>query len=192
MPERPSEYARDENDWYCEPSSTVLALYYKMVGRGMLPSGSFHDPCCGGGNIVDTLASVGLLTTGSDLVDRANGRFPVVDFLQDDSQRENIICNPPFKLAVEFVEHGLRVVPPHGMVAIVAQAKFLYSQGRFPLFHRLDMDCVIHMSRRPSMPPGKLLAEKGESCRGGGSMDYCWAVWRRGRNVAPPVVMWSL
>ena len=79
-----------------------------------------------------------------------------------------------------------------GIIAIVAQAKFLYSQGRYQLFQRRDMDCVIHLSRRPSMPPGKLLAEKGEACRGGGSMDYCWAVWRLGRKPGPAVVRWAL
>lgn len=186
---RSSGYERNANDWYVEPKSCVDALFDAMP---WLEYKGIHDPCCGLGTIPDTAADRNWRATGADLIDLAGGKYPVQDFLADTSIYPNIVTNPPFLLSVRIVEHALGIVETGGRVAIVAQAKFLYSQGRHPLFTRPECERVLILSRRPSMPPGEMLVEKGEACRGGGSMDYCWVVFRAGKTNRGTSIEWLL
>jgi hypothetical protein len=187
MAERHSEFERETDDHYVEPSWCVERLLDCYPDLSAL-----HDPCCGFGTIVDVALGRGLAASGSDLVDRARGRFPVQDFLTDRSRHVNICVNPPFKIAEQIVRHAITVVHPGGIVAVIAQAKFLASQSRYPIFSAPSMERVIVFSRRPSMPPGKMLAEQGEACRGGGSIDFIWAVWRVGKTTPGAIIEWTL
>jgi hypothetical protein len=187
MGERHSEFDRDKNDFYVEPSWCVdrlLARYPEIT--------SLHDPCCGRGTIVDAALKRGVIATGADIVDRARGRFPVKDFLSDQKPQCAIVTNPPFKLAEQIVERAMNVVDDWGLIAIIAQAKFLSSQGRFPLFDHPSMEKVIIFSRRPSMPPGEMLEQLGESCRRNGSIDFAWMVWRVGKTAPGAQIEWTL
>lgn len=187
MGERHSEFDRDANDWYVEPSWCVDRLLDRYPELTML-----HDPCCGMGTIVDAALERGIAASGSDIIDRAEGRFPTVDFLRHARCEEAIVTNPPFKIGEQIVRHAMTVTREGGIIAVVAQAKFLFSQARNSIFTSTTMERVIAFSRRPSMPPGAMLAELGESCRGGGSIDFVWCVWRRGKNQAGCVMEWTL
>jgi hypothetical protein len=187
MGERHSEFERDKDDFYVEPEWCVHRLLDRYGDVRAL-----HDPCCGRGTIVDVARERGVEATGSDLIDRADGRFPLQDFLCWPSKQPSVVTNPPFKIAEKIVAQALRTVAEGGIVAVVAQAKFLFSQGRHPIFVRPEMERVIAFSRRPSMPPGKMLAELGETCRGGGSIDFVWCVWRVGKAVPDCRMEWTL
>lgn len=164
MGERLSEYERDKNDWYIEPSWCVDALRdsCKFYGR-------IHDPCCGIGTIPKMLGA-----TGSDIVDRGFG-YEVNDFMQETRMFDNIVTNPPYGIALEIIEHALALSIRR--VAALVQIKFLCSQKRYHLFYRPETEKIIMFSRRPSMPPGEMIMKHGESIRGGGSIDFCWVVW---------------
>lgn len=187
--DRDSGYGRAANDWYVEPRNCVDALFDALPQLGHR---GIHDPCCGMGTIPATAAARGWTATGADLVDRACGSFPVRDFLADDRSYPNIVTNPPFLISVPIIQHALDVVHFGGRVVVVAQAKFLFSQGRHPLFRRPECERVLILSKRPSMPPGELLMEKGEACRGGGAMDYCWIVFRVGKTTPGATIGWVL
>lgn len=178
MGERPSEYIRDENDWYVEPFWCVDALKNRVRFEGAV-----HDPCCGMGTIPKTFGG-----TGADLVDRGFGYAPQ-DFMDDHSRYDNIVTNPPYGIAQAIIQHALGRA--RYRVAALVQTKFLASQKRHALFSRPEMERVIMFSRRPSMPPGQMLQEHGESIRGGGSIDFCWAVWRQG-YTGPTTIEWAL
>lgn len=186
---RSSGYDRNANDWYVEPTDCVLALFDAIPS---LEYHGIHDPCCGMGTIPEAAAGRGWKATGADLIDRASGRYPVRDFLTDDQTYPNIVTNPPFALSVPIVRHAMGSVATGGLIIIVAQAKFLYSQGRHPLFSAPECERVLILSKRPSMPPGEMLMEQGEACRGGGSADYCWVVFRSGRMSRGCSIEWLL
>lgn len=187
--DRSSGYERNANDWYVEPRSCVDALFDAIPRLG---DDGIHDPCCGLGTIPDTAIARGWKATGGDIVDRAAGRFRLGDYLHDGAIYPNIVTNPPFLLSVPIIEHALKHTRDGGLIAIVAQAKFLYSQGRYPLFSRPECERVLILSKRPSMPPGELLVAQGEACRGGGSMDYCWVVFRSGKAKPGATIEWLL
>lgn len=184
-----SGYQRVADDWYVEDDRTVRTFF---AHKGPILDKEFHDPCCGIGTIPRVGAALGYSMTGADLRDRASGRYEVRDFLTDRRTHRNIVTNPPFNLAVPIVRHALAYCSPGGIVAIVAQAKFLFSQERNALFNLPSMERVLILSKRPSMPPGEMLAAQGEACRKGGFHDFCWIIWRIGKTQAGATIEWVL
>ncbi len=172
MGTRHSEYREDPLGWYVEHPDVSIALFDKLDELG-LGLEALHDPSCGQGNIVDVALARGIRATGADIVDRAAGRFAVRDFLQDTTAYWNIVGNPPYKRAVEFIRYGLAHVLPGGRVIVLAQLSFLSSQNRHSLFDRYCSH-VFTFSQRPSIPPGEELLRHGEAIRGSGSRDYAW------------------
>jgi hypothetical protein len=188
MSTRHSAFLRAELDFYCEPAWSVDLL----LDRIPMPGG-LHDPCCGLGTIVDTATDRLIPATGSDIVDRAMGRFPVQDFLQDQVIYPNIVCNPPFKkrASIPVIQHALRHVAAGGRAAFLLPLTFLASQDRHALFKQ-ERPTVLVLSRRPSLPPGELLRSLGEDCRRNGSTDFVWIVFRPGHTAAPAEIDWML
>ncbi len=76
--------------------------------------GTIWECACGDGAISDVLKSHGFSVYSSDIVDRGYGENRSLDFLDDELTKgieaENIITNPPFKLAKQFVEKALTIV----------------------------------------------------------------------------------
>lgn len=177
MGERTSEYTRDTDDWYVEPEWCVEALKERHFFLKAI-----HDPCCGMGTIPTVFDG-----TGADIVDRGYG-YPRRNFLEDDTIYDNIVTNPPYGIAQEVIEHA--IAHTRYSVAALVQVKFLCSQKRYNLFKRDETEAIYFLSKRPSMPPGRLLVERGESVRGNGSIDFCWVVWSHWNNGAPLEVDW--
>lgn len=186
MAERHPERVRVEDDWYVEPYWCADILFDRIK----FPWG-LHDPCCGSGTIPQAAWANGIEATGADLRARA-AEYEVRDFLTDPGKYPSIVTNPPYNIAVPIIEHALKVTEHHGRVCALVQAKFLFSQRRKPLFERPEMERVIILSRRPSMPPGAALAEHGESIRGRGSIDFCWCIWRVGGAGHAPIIEWAV
>jgi hypothetical protein len=125
MGQRHSEYQRDVDDFYCEPREVVRALFDHAHGFSFR---ILHDPCCGLGTIVDVAQSYGFEATGADIVDRAEGRFSVRDFREDATKYCNIVLNPPYRHAADFVERALsRNLIRGGRIAILVPIGFLAS-----------------------------------------------------------------
>jgi hypothetical protein len=65
----------------------------------------------------------------SDLIDRNYGE--IEDFLRSDNNWDgDIITNPPYKFATEFVITALRKVPENSKVAMLCRVQFLESSAR--------------------------------------------------------------
>jgi hypothetical protein len=118
--------AARRDDLYETPPEAVHALL--KVER--LPL-RIWEPACGPGSIVGVLRDAGHIVRATDLV--AYGcpdSEPGVDFLMEWSAPpgvEAIVTNPPFKLAAEFIEHGLTLCP---LVIVLVRLGFLESTRR--------------------------------------------------------------
>jgi hypothetical protein len=74
---RAHAWRRDELSHYPEPVEVDAGFFrVELLGGAR----RVHDGACGWGRIVDAAAAAGHHATGSDIVDRADGRFPVQDF----------------------------------------------------------------------------------------------------------------
>jgi hypothetical protein len=182
---RDSGYDRADDNWYQEPPGCAEALFGEI-----LFAGGIHDPCCGKGTIVDVALGCGIEATGADIKNRAQDRVPQRDFFIDRRSYPNIVFNPPNDkrrgfnmLAVRLILHGLDLVPKGGLVAALVTGNFLWAQGRSVLFMQPEMELVLILSERPSVPPGEFLEQHGEEGRVNGSLDFAWMVFRRGGRL---------
>jgi hypothetical protein len=96
--------------------------------------GKILEPSCGEGHMSDVLKKAGYDVVSRDLVDRGYGE--VADFLAIDnlSWDGNIVTNPPYKYAQEFVEKALRIIPNGKKVAMFLKLTFLEGKARRSLF----------------------------------------------------------
>jgi len=174
-----NRHARSENDWYQEPIWATEALLKAEPFDGLI-----YDPCCGGGNIVTACRAAGHVGHGSDLVDRANGRFSVFDFLARPpgfANFDNILMNPPFSLAEKFIEQALTCATRK--VGVLQRLAFLEGKARGKLFSDAWPFARLWVhSRRLSMPPG------GQNIRAvGGAVAYAWFIFEHGHHGKPSI-----
>lgn len=181
---RSSDFARAADDYYVEPRWCVELLADAMP----LVEGSYvWDPCCGSGTIVETFADrIGRYqVVATDLVDRGYRDFRETWDATDESvpasvtpgMRINVVTNPPFRLAEQIVRRMLFVADYR--VAIIQQLSFLASAARHRLFTEFPPSDVLILSKRPSMPPGALIAEMGDRAFKGGTADFAWIIWSK-------------
>lgn len=177
-------YDRSAQDWYVEPAWAVEALFdaHRIVGPVI------WDPACGRGTIVMTAMQWGYDAIGSDIADRADGRFHTADFLRNPLgwTADTIVCNPPYALAEPFIRQAL--AHTREQVAMLLRLSFLESAKRGPLFDTTPLAKVLVFRRRVSMPPGDLLAA-GEVEPKGGAIAFGWFIWDH-RHQGPPQLGW--
>ena len=172
-------WEREANEHYVEPEWCSERLFAEEDFLG-----GILDPCCGFGRIVQGARKAGHHAVGSDLIERAPGFMYALDFLSGDYPREilhpelggecaNVVCNPPFNVAKEFALNALAWTP--------RKVAMIFPTARLNAAHWLHgtpLERIWLMTPRPSMPPGHTILA-GEK-PGGGKMDYCWLVWRKG------------
>jgi hypothetical protein len=168
-------WERDPHDWYVEPYECSAALFSVEEFEG-----SIWDPACGIGRIVESARSAGFQSIGTDLVSRGPICSRISDFLCREYTPEfsNIVTNPPFRLAEEFIREAIEILPSKGKLAAILPLVWLsgFSSKRDWL-PRSPLKTVYPLSPRPSMPPGKVI-EAGIR-PGNGTKDFAWLVWQR-------------
>jgi hypothetical protein len=179
---RPREsyvWARHRDDWYVEPHWVSARLLEAEIFIGEV-----IDPCCGGGNIVESARARHLPAEGWDIVNRGFPGTVIRDWLEPTNLRPcNVVCNPPFNLAREFAE--LAVERARHKSAILFPVARMNAAWRW--LQPLPLKTVYLLSPRPSMPPGGLIA-RGEK-PGGGKTDFAWLLFDRD-HVGAPNLRW--
>lgn len=110
-----------KDDFYETPAEATRALCAVESFEGRV-----WEPACGRGAISRVLQDHSYFVVSTDLVDRQFGQ-PGVDFLMETtapSECKCIVTNPPFKLADEFIRHGLRLVP-----TVIVLLRWAYAEG---------------------------------------------------------------
>jgi predicted RNA methylase len=181
---------RAENDFYATPVSAAISLMERerFVGRIL-------EPACGQGHIVKAIKTWNPAAEvwGTDLVQRADifnlGLAGGVDFLTSRYRRgeyENVITNPPFSLAQEFIEKALEVASEK--VAIFCKIQLLEGQSRKAMFENTSLKTVYVFSKRVSpLRDGKDFDEKGRPWAS--TMCFAWFVWDK-EYSGKPVIEW--
>lgn len=169
-----------EHDYYAtDPRAVELLLENETFNSRI------WEPACGEGHIAKVLTAHGYDVFASDLVWRGYGT-PYFDFLKGVHMAEDdefdIITNPPYKFAREFVEKALEVVADGQKVAMFLKLTFLEGQARRELFRRCPPQTVYVSSAR-------LECGKNGHFTGSSAVAYCWIVWKKGHE-GPTVVRW--
>ena len=173
------DHERQHEDYYAtEPAATDwLCKLERFYGKIL-------EPSCGKGHISEQLKKAGYDVTSRDLVDRGYGE--VADFLSKDNVEwdGNIVTNPPYKYAKEFVEKSLQIIPEGKKVAMFLKLTFLEGKARKSLFKNYPPKRIwVSSSRLKCAMNGDFDAV------GGSATAYAWYVWEKGFK-GEPVIKW--
>ncbi len=165
-----SKNEREKYDFYATPPKAI---------EWLLKLESFTNVwecACGEGHLSKVLIDKNIHGRSSDLIDRQFGEIGI-DFLGIDIQEWNgdIITNPPFKYAKEFVLKALQIIPTGNKVAFFLRMQFLESKNRKHLFIDFPPTKVCVTSSRISCAINGDFDNNSD-----GAMAYCWFVWQKG------------
>ena len=171
---------RHNEDYYAtEPRATELLLELEEFNSCIL------EPACGEGHMSDVLISRGYNVTSYDLIDRGYGDG-VMDFLSDDIQswHGDIVTNPPYKFAKQFVEKSLDIIPEGNKVVMFLKLQFMESKGRKDLFISNPPKTIYVSSSR------LLCAKNGDfTQKESSAVAYAWYIWEKGYQ-GDTVIKW--
>lgn len=123
---------REVNDFYStDPDCVQDLLKLEKFSDTVL------EPCCGTGNISKVLEESGYNVISTDLIDRGYGKGGIDFFKEYDNINTDIITNPPFGLASEFVDHAMSHASKPIKIALFLKLQFLEGQDRFNKIYKL-------------------------------------------------------
>ena len=120
---------REQNDYYAtEPKAIELLLDREVFASHV------WECACGEGHLSEVLRKRGYIVKSTDLIDRGYGEGGI-DFLKyKGTFNGDIITNPPYKYAQEFVEKALDVIENGNRVAMFLKLQFLEGKARRKMF----------------------------------------------------------
>lgn len=141
---------------------------------------------CGGGHISGVLKRAGYDVRSSDIINRGYADTEILDFLElsnkDIDRPRDIITNPPYKYAKEFVEKAIKVSEPGAKIAMLLKLTFLEGKGRRELFDEAPPKYIYVFSSRTKC------AKSGDfDGTGSSAVAYGWFVWEVGFTGEPSV-----
>lgn len=169
-----SKTEREINDYYAtEPKAGKLLLELESFNNIL-------EPSCGEGHLSKVFLNAGLTVTSSDLIDRGFGIQK--NFFDYHGWHGDIITNPPYRYALEFIEHALRIIPIGNKVAMLLKIQFLEGKKRKQLFTNNPFRTLYVSSSRVNC------ARNGEFDRYKSSaIAYGWFIWVKGFKGIPQI-----
>jgi len=175
-----SEEDRADKDYYATPPSAVEELLRRESFNHYI-----LEPAVGGGHIADVLKAHGYQVQTMDIVDRGYPGTEVKDFFtankNDLKCSPDIISNPPYALASDFIEHCLDISMDTVKVAMLLKIQFLETQKRYILFRKhLPKKIYVFVNRVNCGKNGVFSGESSAVC-------YAWFVWEKGYQGLPEI-----
>lgn len=179
---------RIKDDFYATPETSTRAILDKEVLEG-----SIYEPAAGQGHIVKVLKEYypNSEIFATDLVDRGDpfnlGIIGNIDFLEKEYKQgefDNIITNPPFNMALPFIEKALTVATKK--VIMFAKIQLLEGTERRKMFDKFPPKTVYVFTKRQNpMRNGSSVDEKGKPWAS--TMCFAWFVWEKGYKGKPAI-----
>ena len=181
-----SDKERQNDDFYATNPHALEILLDSLKRDGFELHKYIWECACGEGHLSNVLEKNGYVTTNTDLVDRGyKNNFQQLDFLTTDTIFDgDILTNPPYKYAREFVEHALDILKDGYYCIMLLKIQFLEGQTRLNLFKKYPPKYVYVNSAR------QLCAMNGEFEKyKATAICYCWFIWEKG-YMGEPVIRW--
>ena len=176
-----SDAERQCEDYYAtEPKAIELLLEVETF------SPVIWECACGGGHMAKVLEKNGYNVIGTDLVYRGYGDKESLDFLEEtlDEFEGDIITNPPYKYALEFVQKALDSVQVGRKVAMFLKLQFLEGKERKQFFLENPPKIVYVSSSRLKCAINGDFKDIESS-----AVSYAWFVWEKGFK-GDPIIKW--
>lgn len=173
---------REKDDYYAtEPKATELLLSLEKF------SPNIWECACGGGHMAKVLNENGYEVKATDLIYRGYGEGNI-DFLKCIAPfAGDIITNPPYKYATEFIYKALELIPAGNKAAMFLKIQFLEGKKRKKLFEKYPPKTIYVSSSRLLCAKNALFEEM--IAGGGSAVAYAWYIWEKGYN-GETIIKW--
>ena len=176
---------RQVDDFYpTHPSITQMLLDREEL------DGNIWEPACGRGDMSQVFIDNGHDVLSTDLIDRGYGEGGV-DFLQDDQISrfgtvDNIITNPPFKFALDFVLQAKKMA--RKKICILNATMFLDGIKRYEMWmdQEFPLKTMYQFAGRVGFRKNEIVDQT--EC---GLIPWAWFVFEKG-YVGEPTIKWIL
>lgn len=170
---------RELNDFYAtHPKAIELLLDMEQFAPRV------WECACGAGHLSEVLERRGYTVYSTDLIDRGYG-VGGIDFLSWQEPFDgDIITNPLYKFAKEFVEHGLSLIPNGNKLAMFLKLTFAEGKARKKLFETQPPKIIYISSSR------LICAKNGEfDTTSSSAVAYAWWIWEKG-HTGDTILKW--
>lgn len=174
----------DGIDFYSTPEWATEALMKREEF-----SGAIWDCACGNGRMAKVIKKYNICFSSDIRIDDDVYGKKGIDFLLVDRRRfnnniHNIVTNPPFVYAQQFVEKAKQF--NIDKVAMFLKLVFLESERRYNLFKDrvFPLKKVLVFCHRPQLYP-----EGTEKPKNSGTIAYAWFIWDR-EYSGSPIIDW--
>ena len=176
---------RQNEDYYAtDPIAAELLLQIEELDKNI----PIRECSSGENHLANVFKKHGYTVRTSDLVKRTE-TTEQLDFLSDEvtDWHGNIITNPPYKFAVQFIEKAMDIIHEGDKCIMFLKLQFLEGKSRKKLFEKYPPKTIYVSSSRI------LCAKNGDFQKmidGGGScVAYAWYVWQKGYK-GDTIVKW--
>lgn len=169
---------REAHDYYAtDPRAAELLLEVEPELNNI------WECACGEGHLASVFDKAGRLSRASDLIDRGYGS--TCDFLSVSQMWDgDIVTNPPYKYALEFVRNALMVIRDRRKACMFLKLTFLEGKRRRKFFNKYPPRTIYVCSSRIKCARNGKFDETGAS-----AACYAWFVWEKG-SMGRPVIDW--
>ena len=173
-----SDKEREINDFYATDPHALEIFLEKLNEDDIKLHKKVWECACGQGHLSKILKKYGYDVYSTDKVDRGYGDGQI-DFLQqksfDSKLKMDILTNPPYKYAKEFVEKALKIQNAGYYTIMFLKIQFLEGQARKELFKQKPPRYVYVNSTRQCCYINGDMSKKMSS-----ATCYCWYIWEKG------------
>lgn len=180
-----SQKERQNEDYYATDPNALEIFLDKLQADKIVLHKEIWECACGEGHLSKVLEKNGYKVWSTDLINRGYGTGNT-DFLKSlpDEWAGDILTNPPYKYAKEFVEKALEITKTGCYTIMFLKIQFLEGQARLELFKKYPPKFIYVNSKR------QLCAMNGEFEKyKATAICYCWFVWQKG-YTGESIVRW--
>ncbi|WOK44936.1 NAD(P)-dependent oxidoreductase [Streptococcus equi subsp. equi] len=161
---------REKLDFYATDKRAI----HELLKREQFLS-PIYEPACGMGHIGKVLEEYGYKVKATDICYRGYGEEREVDFFTVTENILDIVTNPPYFCASEFLRYALEISGPKVKIAMLFRLAFLEGQSRYELFRKYPPKRVYVFSKRLNC------AKNGEFEKYKSSaIAFAWFIWEVG------------
>ena len=160
-------------DFYQTPLWATKALIDNIDFKGTV-----LEPCSGSGAIARLIKGCYASDIRED--DSVYGEKGKSIFKYNENSFDNVITNPPYKIAQEIIEKSLKI--SRSKVYMLLKLQFLESVSRYEFFKNTPLKTVYVFCKRITMYPDGEPEPKNS-----GTIAYAWYEWEIGYTGSPTI-----
>lgn len=149
-----SKSEREINDYYATNPKMAEELYNFLLKQDNIELSNVWEPACGEGHLAKFFENKNKLLLATDIVDRGyhsstcGEQYNFLNITFKEKYKGDIITNPPYKYALEFVKKSLDIIESQRYICMFLKIQFLEGKNRRKLFDEQPPKYVLVSTNR--------------------------------------------